>query len=82
MYYHYTISQSQAQPPLNDSSSIAALKELNLTDEQKRSIKQLIRQFKLEDRKRRRLLRHRIFMQLNVQQQMAIRRMWRKQFGH
>jgi hypothetical protein len=72
----------QAQVPLNDSTSIATLKELNLTKEQKLSIKQLIMEFKSEDRKRRRLLRHRIFMQLNIQQQMAIRRMWRKQLGN
>lgn len=71
-----------AQSPVNDSTTAAMLKELNLSFDQKQSIKVLIREFKLEDRKRRRLLRHRIFMQLNLQQQMAIRRMWRKQLGN
>lgn len=81
-YCCFTIFPLQAQEPLNDSTSITTLKELNLTKEQKLSIKKLIMEFKSEDRKRRRLLRHRIFMQLNIQQQMAIRRMWRKQLGN
>lgn len=58
--------------PVNDSTTAAILKELNLSAEQKHCIKLLIREFKLEDRKRKRLLRHWIFMQLNMQQQMAI----------
>jgi len=71
-----------AQSPVNDSTTTAMLKEFKLSSEQQQSIKKLIREFKVEDRKRRRLLRHRIFMQLNMQQQMAIRRMWRKQLGN
>lgn len=69
----------QAQQPVNDSTGNATLNELNLTTEQKTIIKKLIWEYKLEDRQRRRMLRHRIFVNLNVQQQMAIRRMWRKQ---
>jgi hypothetical protein len=82
IYCCFFIFPSQAQQPLNDSASKAIRNDLNLTKEQKHAIKQLIVEFKLEDRKRRRLLRHRIFMQLNIQQQMAIRKMWRKQLGN
>ena len=71
-----------AQSPVNDSATAVMLKELKLSSEQKQSIRIMIREFKMEDRKRRRLLRHRIFMQLNMQQQMAIRRMWRKQLSN
>jgi hypothetical protein len=74
-----SILSSQAQQPVNDSTISASLNELNLTAEQKLAIKKLIWDYKMEDRQRRRMLRHRIFMNLNVQQQMAIRRMWRKQ---
>lgn len=76
------ISPAQAQQPLNDSASKAILNGLDLSKDQKHAIKQLITEYKLEDRRRRRLLRHRIFMQLNIQQQMAIRRIWRKQLGN
>lgn len=71
-----------AQSPVNDSATAAMLKELKLSYEQKQSVRILIREFKMEERKRRRLLRNRIFMQLNMQQQMAIRRMWRKQLSN
>ena len=73
------IHSSEAQQPVNDSTISATLSELNLTTEQKLAIKKLIWDYKMEDRQRRRMLRHRIFMNLNAQQQMAIRRMWRKQ---
>jgi hypothetical protein len=72
----------QAQKAITDSIPGFTLKELNLTPEQKIAIKKLIWEYKLEDRRRRRELRHRIFMNLNVNQQMAVRRWWRRQLRH
>jgi hypothetical protein len=75
------ISPSYAQKPVSDSTANLTLKELNLTNEQKLSVKKLIWEYKVEDRKRRRALRHKIFLLLNVKQQTAIRRMWRRQLS-
>lgn len=73
------ISPLQGQKPVSDSTVNYTLKELNLTKEQKLAVKKLVWEYKMEDRKRRRELRHRIFLILNVKQQIAIRRMWRRQ---
>jgi hypothetical protein len=78
-YYLLTISPLQAQKPVSDSTVNSTLKELNLTKEQKLAVKKLVWEYKMEDRKRRRVLRHKIFLILNVNQQTAIRRMWRRQ---
>jgi hypothetical protein len=72
-------ASSQAQKPVSDSTVNSTLKELNLTNEQKLAVKKLVWEYKMEDRKRRRELRHRIFLILNVNQQTTIRRMWRRQ---
>ncbi len=72
----------QAQKTIPDSIPGFTLKELNLTPEQKITIKQLIWEYKLEDRRRRRELRHRIFMSLNLTQQQTVRRWWRIQLRH
>ena len=71
----------QAQKQVSDSTVNSTLKELNLTSEQKLAIKKLVWEYKMEDRKRRRELRHRIFLIFNINQQAAIRRMWRKQLS-
>lgn len=75
----FIISTSQAQKTVSDSTINSTLKQMNLTSEQKLAVKKLIWQYKMEDRKRRRELRHRIFLILNVKQQTAIRNMWRRQ---
>jgi len=68
-----------AQKTVTDSSANFTLKELNLTPEQKITIKKLIGEYKIEERKKRRQLRHRIFLMLNVNQQRAVRNWWRIQ---
>jgi len=72
----------QAQKAITDSIPDFTLKELNLTPEQKIAIQKMIWEYKLEDRRRRRELRHRIFMSLNVNQQIAVRRWWRMHLRH
>lgn len=71
--------QIQAQQHLPDSTIPLSLKELNLTPEQKAAIKQLVWEYKLQERIRRRQLRHRIFVLMNINQQNAVRRWWRSQ---
>jgi hypothetical protein len=71
--------QIQAQQHLSDSTIPFSLKELNLTPEQKAAIKQLVWEYKLQERIRRRHLRHRIFILMNINQQNVIRRWWRGQ---
>jgi hypothetical protein len=68
-----------AQNNYPDSSYSIPLKELSLTPEQKAAIKQLVWEYKLQDWRRRRHLRHRIFILLNIDQQNTVRRWWRKQ---
>lgn len=72
----------QAQKTITDSIPDFTLKELNLTPEQKIAIKKMIWEYKVEDRKRRRELRHRIFMSLSANQQLTVRRWWRIQLRH
>ena len=79
IYCLFIIATLQAQKLANDSTANSTLKQLNLTSEQKFAVKKLIWEYKIEDRKRRRELRHRIFLLLNVRQQTAIRNMWRRQ---
>jgi len=67
----------QAQKTITDSIPDFTLKELNLTPEQKLSLKKLIWEYKLEDRKKRRELRRKMYQVLNVRQQMIVRRWWR-----
>jgi|GEM_PF-6041832 len=69
----------QAQKPIDDSTEVFTIKELNLTPEQKLVIKKLVWEYKLEDRKRKRESRHRMFLILNANQQMTVRRWWRNQ---
>jgi hypothetical protein len=78
-YYLLTILPLQAQKQVSDSTVNSTLKELNLTKEQKLAVKKLVWEYKMEDRKRRRALRHKIFLLLNVNQQTTIRKMWRRQ---
>jgi len=65
------------QHPVADSIPQFHLKEVNLTPEQKLALKKLIWEYKLEDRKRRRELRQKMFLNLNVRQQQIVRRWWR-----
>jgi len=64
---------------VSDSSIGLDLATLNLSPEQNVAIKKLIWEYKLEERKRRRELRHRMFLILNVRQQAEVRRWWRRQ---
>jgi hypothetical protein len=68
-----------AQKTVTDSSINIDLASLNLSNEQTIAIKKLIWEYKLEERKRRRELRHRMFLILNVRQQAEVRRWWRRQ---
>jgi hypothetical protein len=74
-----TLPGVNAQNKIPDSTTYFPLKEIYLTPEQKTAIKQLIWEYKLQDWRRRRHLRHRIFVLLNSQQQNAVRGWWRKQ---
>jgi len=70
-----------AQQPADSTISID-LPALNLTPEQKIALKKLVWEYKMEDRRRRRQLRHRMFLILNTQQQTQVRRWWRLQLKH
>jgi len=72
----------KAQKTTTDSIANFTHKELNLSPEQKIVVKKMIWEYKQEDRKRRRELRHRMFMILKVNQQMAVRRWWKRQLRH
>jgi len=68
-----------AQNTLPDSSINLDLATLNLTPEQNVALKKLIWEYKMEDRRRRRQLRHKMFLILNVKQQVEVRKCWRRQ---
>jgi len=68
-----------AQTTVPDSSINLDPATLNLTPEQNIAIKKLIWEYKLEDRRRRKALRHHIFLILNVWQQAVVRKWWRRQ---
>ncbi|MGC4102030.1 MAG: hypothetical protein QM738_11870 [Ferruginibacter sp.] len=72
--------QLHAQKTSTDSLPVISSKELALTPEQKIAIKQMIWEYKMEERKRRRELRRRIFMILNVRQRMLVQGWGRRRF--
>jgi hypothetical protein len=68
-----------AQQKFTDSTINIDLPALDLTAEQKIALKKLVWEYKMEDRRRRKQLRHRMFLILNVRQQAEVRRWWRRQ---
>jgi hypothetical protein len=69
----------RAQQQFTDSSINLNAAGLQLTPAQKIAMKELIWEYRQEDSRRRKELRHRMFIILNVQQQMQVRRWWRWQ---
>ncbi len=68
------------KPAAQSFSDAALLNQLNLTAEQKTTLKTIIKDYKTGERKRRNELRRKLYGHLTIEQQNKVKQWWRRKY--